>query len=326
MQAKPVQVTVREYVDSFFTKYKCRAYGKTLVLNAKGGAEVLMGMLNLVLSKGGRDELRIALHCFKDQLQAATNSPPAMRSHQVEELLVLMSALVDAAERLRQFSPVKENISAAVLEEVRWRLYRILAGDAFADEVDLRRRALDLPAVNNDSGLAHFTADGTLTAPAGALQQQQRRQALLSGPDTSCWEGLWHSLTAMSSRRMFPLLQCVRNAMSRLLRHVGPALLLLVVNFLKTSRANVDSSATAAAAGDTGPGTCAIIMQQGIYDEYRASTSGSSSSYYQALSALCTDTSSYTWDEYQREQNIERNQGTSSTSSNYRNVQAGFNV
>jgi hypothetical protein len=31
------------------------------------------GMLKLVLSKGGRDELRIALHCFKDQLQAATN-------------------------------------------------------------------------------------------------------------------------------------------------------------------------------------------------------------------------------------------------------------
>jgi len=44
MQA-PVQVTVREYVDSFFNKYKCRAYGKTLVSNAKGGAEVLMGKL-----------------------------------------------------------------------------------------------------------------------------------------------------------------------------------------------------------------------------------------------------------------------------------------
>lgn len=41
--------------------------------------------------------------------------------------LQLMSALVDAAERLRQFSPVKENISAAVLEEVRWRLYRIVS-------------------------------------------------------------------------------------------------------------------------------------------------------------------------------------------------------
>lgn len=30
------------------------------------------GMLKLVLSRGGRDELRIALHCFKDQLVAAT--------------------------------------------------------------------------------------------------------------------------------------------------------------------------------------------------------------------------------------------------------------
>lgn len=29
------------------------------------------GMLKLVLSRGGRDELRIALHCFKDQLMAA---------------------------------------------------------------------------------------------------------------------------------------------------------------------------------------------------------------------------------------------------------------
>jgi len=30
-------------------------------------------MLRLVLSRGGRDELRIALHCFKDQLTSAVN-------------------------------------------------------------------------------------------------------------------------------------------------------------------------------------------------------------------------------------------------------------
>jgi hypothetical protein len=34
---------------------------------------LLAGMLKLVLSKGGREELRIALHCFKDQLTAAIN-------------------------------------------------------------------------------------------------------------------------------------------------------------------------------------------------------------------------------------------------------------
>jgi hypothetical protein len=34
---------------------------------------MLAGMLKLVLSKGGKEELRIALHCFKDQLTAATN-------------------------------------------------------------------------------------------------------------------------------------------------------------------------------------------------------------------------------------------------------------
>jgi hypothetical protein len=39
----------------------------------------------------------------------------------------LMGSLVDAAERLRQFSPVKEQLSAAVLEEVRFRLYRIVS-------------------------------------------------------------------------------------------------------------------------------------------------------------------------------------------------------
>lgn len=30
------------------------------------------GMLRLVLTKGGREELRLALHCFKDQLAIAT--------------------------------------------------------------------------------------------------------------------------------------------------------------------------------------------------------------------------------------------------------------
>lgn len=39
----------------------------------------------------------------------------------------LLSSLVDAAERLRQFSPVKEQLSTAVLEEVRFRLYRIVS-------------------------------------------------------------------------------------------------------------------------------------------------------------------------------------------------------
>lgn len=39
------------------------------------------GMLKLVLSRGGRDELRIALHCFKDQLTAAINRSAASSSH-----------------------------------------------------------------------------------------------------------------------------------------------------------------------------------------------------------------------------------------------------
>jgi hypothetical protein len=34
---------------------------------------MLAGMLKLVLSKGGKEELRIALHCFKDQLTAAAH-------------------------------------------------------------------------------------------------------------------------------------------------------------------------------------------------------------------------------------------------------------
>lgn len=42
-------------------------------------------------------------------------------------LLQLLASLVDAAERLRQFSPVKEQLSTAVLEEVRFRLYRIVS-------------------------------------------------------------------------------------------------------------------------------------------------------------------------------------------------------
>ncbi|KAF6263301.1 hypothetical protein COO60DRAFT_489188 [Scenedesmus sp. NREL 46B-D3] len=165
----PVQVTVVEYVSEFFRKYKSRAYGKSISVNAKGGADALMGMLKLVLSKGGRDELRIALHCFKAQLTAATNSTPAVRTQQVEELFALLSSLVDAAERLRQFSPVKETISCAVLEEVRWRLFRVLAGDGFSEAADVRRRALDL------AFLSHMREQAEL------LQQQQRHKQLVAG-------------------------------------------------------------------------------------------------------------------------------------------------
>lgn len=50
-----------------------------------------------------------------------------MRQQQVDEVFALLSSLIDAAERLRQFSPVKEQLSTAVLEEVRFRLYRIVS-------------------------------------------------------------------------------------------------------------------------------------------------------------------------------------------------------
>ncbi|WIA41318.1 hypothetical protein OEZ86_004915 [Tetradesmus obliquus] len=169
MHTAPVQVTVVEYVSEFFRKYKSRAYGKSISVNAKGGADALMGMLKLVLSKGGREELRIALHCFKDQLTAAVNSAPATRSQQVEELFALLSALVDAAERLRQFSPVKEGLSAAVLEEVRWRLFRVLAGDGFSEAPDVRRRALDLVFLSH------------MREAAELQQQQQRHKQLVAG-------------------------------------------------------------------------------------------------------------------------------------------------
>eukprot|EP00878_Enallax_costatus_P037246 GHUV01042057.1.p1 GENE.GHUV01042057.1~~GHUV01042057.1.p1 ORF type:complete len:161 (+),score=38.54 GHUV01042057.1:14-496(+) len=58
--------------------------------------------------------------------------------------LQLLSSLIDSAERFRQFSPVKESFSTAVLEEVRWRLFRIIAGDGFSEDVGVRRRALDI--------------------------------------------------------------------------------------------------------------------------------------------------------------------------------------
>jgi hypothetical protein len=58
---------------------------------------------------------------------ALSCSPPSVRQQQVDEVFALLSALIDAAERLRQFSPVKEQLSAAVLEEVRFRLYRIVS-------------------------------------------------------------------------------------------------------------------------------------------------------------------------------------------------------
>jgi hypothetical protein len=50
-----------------------------------------------------------------------------LRQQQTEEVFALLSSLIDAAERLRQFSPVKEQLSTAVLEEVRFRLYRIVS-------------------------------------------------------------------------------------------------------------------------------------------------------------------------------------------------------
>jgi hypothetical protein len=63
---------------------------------------MLAGMLKLVLSKGGKEELRIALHCFKDQLTAATNrcagNSSAHHTTATAECTVCVSHVVGACQ------------------------------------------------------------------------------------------------------------------------------------------------------------------------------------------------------------------------------------
>jgi hypothetical protein len=112
-----------------------------------------------------------------------------------------------------------------------------LAGDGFSDAADIRRRALDLvflsymreqsehrqqqqrdkqlaaagPAVGNAAAAGatggSTTGSNRPGSPSKAARLLQRRAAGIAGPDVSSWEGLWCSLTAMSGRRMLPLLQ-----------------------------------------------------------------------------------------------------------------------
>jgi hypothetical protein len=127
-----------------------------------------------------------------------------------------------------------------------------LAGDGFSEAADIRRRALDLvflsymreqaeqqqqqqrhkqlvaggaaagPAAGN-AAAAGFTG-GSVTgrpgSPSKAARLLQRRAAGIAGPDVSSWEGLWCSLTAMSGRRVLPLLQVgggIGSAVARML-------------------------------------------------------------------------------------------------------------
>jgi hypothetical protein len=111
-----------------------------------------------------------------------------------------------------------------------------LAGDGFSEAADIRRRALDLVflsymreqsehqqqqqrhkqlaaggAAASNAAAAGFTG-GSMTgrppgSPSKAARLLQGRASGITGPDVSSWEGLWCSLTAMSGRRMLPLLQ-----------------------------------------------------------------------------------------------------------------------
>lgn len=100
-------------------------------------AVALAGVLCKVHANGGRDDVRAFLRTVKSQLV-----PPTARRAPAFALLLALAA---AAERLRQFSPVKghDKLGGVVLEELRMRLFRVVTGDTFAGDTLARRAALD---------------------------------------------------------------------------------------------------------------------------------------------------------------------------------------
>lgn len=81
------------------------------------------GILSKVYSQGGREDVRTFLRGIKEQV-----APPAVRAAATGPVFALAAALAAAAERLRQFSPVKghDKLGSCVLEELRLRLYRVV--------------------------------------------------------------------------------------------------------------------------------------------------------------------------------------------------------
>lgn len=93
-------------------------------LSSPGPARLAVGPLSV---RNSHNQLMIALLRCQLLCFLCSCSPQSVHQQQTEEVFALLSSLIDAAERLRQFSPVKEHISTAVLEEVRFRLYRIVS-------------------------------------------------------------------------------------------------------------------------------------------------------------------------------------------------------
>ncbi|GBF95565.1 hypothetical protein Rsub_08546 [Raphidocelis subcapitata] len=233
-------VTVDALADQFWQRY---LHG-TSYAGPEAAAEALLGVLNKLYLQAGRDAVRTFLRSIKEQL--APRQPAARAPAPPAAVFALASSLAVAAERLRQFSPVKghDKLGAVVLEELRLRLFRIVMGDTFAADTGLRRRALDccfvrmmqeeetrqrcqerLAAAQNscaasDSGSSTASAASTpttLSRSQEALGVQRARSlgrnltiAGLTGPDTSSWGALWGSIMAGSlGHQAMPLLQSV---------------------------------------------------------------------------------------------------------------------
>jgi hypothetical protein len=85
-------------------------------------------VLNKLYLQAGRDAVRTFLRSIKEQL--APRLPAARAPAPPAAVFALASSLAVAAERLRQFSPVKghDKLGAVVLDELRLRLFRIVSG------------------------------------------------------------------------------------------------------------------------------------------------------------------------------------------------------
>lgn len=237
-------ITIDALAEQFWAKYLCGSYA-----GADAAAEALLGILHKVYAQGGRDDVRAFLRSFKDQLQrqrrraatAAAAGPPGDRAEC--PAFALARALAAAAERLRQFSPVKghDKLGACVLEELRLRLYRVVTGDTFAADTAVRRQALDCCFVSMmqeeesrqrrqqrlaqqsfgssaSSGSASPTAAaGQQAPPAGQLRgtslsfsrfKMSEKMAGLAGTDVSSWTSLWGAIMGgLLGHQAAPLMQ-----------------------------------------------------------------------------------------------------------------------
>eukprot|EP01025_Chloroclados_australasicus_P058625 TRINITY_DN7381_c0_g1_i1.p1 TRINITY_DN7381_c0_g1~~TRINITY_DN7381_c0_g1_i1.p1 ORF type:complete len:375 (-),score=58.20 TRINITY_DN7381_c0_g1_i1:340-1419(-) len=229
-------VSLEEYVRRWGEKLLNQQFADNEQDNALQAADFLFSLVKRIASRGERDDIQAPFREVRDIITEIYEKPDPEKGYRIKLLFQMYQGVFDrltpaiyAGAKNKDMSICAEELT--IMEELRVRFYKLVAGETWKDYPDLRLIALRFMVRFMEEGqaLRRKLAESmglTITepdnkekfestvpaAPRSTLRQVSQKvtskvQSKVSGPQKDTWENTFEDLVNMPSERMYPLIR-----------------------------------------------------------------------------------------------------------------------